>query len=181
MSVCCECYVLSGRSLCDELITRPDESYRLWRVVVCDQETSWMRRPWLALGCSVMRNTTNKQNLQITSTIYVLHKIVSLRLYIECKSFLSRIREEDRKRVLTNTYKWFQFFLNSSYMNSVLPSFHKPHDYLLKGALQHWLANWNGSSLCCFLLIAGYSPRLENTFGVRHVRSCVYKLHRKAI
>jgi hypothetical protein len=32
--------VLSGRCLCDELITRPEESYRLWRVVVCDLETS---------------------------------------------------------------------------------------------------------------------------------------------
>ena len=30
----------SGRGLCDELITRPEESYRLWRVVVCDLETS---------------------------------------------------------------------------------------------------------------------------------------------
>ena len=32
--------MLSGRGLCDELITRPEESYRLWCVVVCDQETS---------------------------------------------------------------------------------------------------------------------------------------------
>jgi hypothetical protein len=31
---------LSGRGLCDELITRPEESYRLWCVVVCDLETS---------------------------------------------------------------------------------------------------------------------------------------------
>ena len=38
--VCCECCVLSGRGLCDELITRPEESYRLWCVVVCDVETS---------------------------------------------------------------------------------------------------------------------------------------------
>ena len=38
--VCCECCMLSGRGLCDGLITRPEESYRLWRVVVCDQETS---------------------------------------------------------------------------------------------------------------------------------------------
>ena len=37
--------VLSGRGLCDELITRPEESYRLWCVVVCDLETSRMRRP----------------------------------------------------------------------------------------------------------------------------------------
>ena len=37
MFVCCEyCGVLSGRGLCDELITRPEESYRLWCVVVCD-------------------------------------------------------------------------------------------------------------------------------------------------
>jgi hypothetical protein len=32
--------VLSGRGLCDDLITRPQESYRLWPVVLCDQETS---------------------------------------------------------------------------------------------------------------------------------------------
>jgi hypothetical protein len=42
MFVCCECPVLSGRGLCYELITRPDESYGLWCVVVCDLETSWM-------------------------------------------------------------------------------------------------------------------------------------------
>ena len=29
MFTCCECCVLSGRGLCDELITRPEESYRL--------------------------------------------------------------------------------------------------------------------------------------------------------
>jgi hypothetical protein len=40
MDVCCVCCVLTGRGLCDELITRPEESYRLWRVVVCDQEIS---------------------------------------------------------------------------------------------------------------------------------------------
>jgi hypothetical protein len=39
MFVCCECCVLSGRGLCDGLITRPQESYRMWRVVLCDQET----------------------------------------------------------------------------------------------------------------------------------------------
>ena len=50
--VCCECRVLSGRGLCDGLITRPEESYRLWCVVVCDLESSRMRRPWPALGRS---------------------------------------------------------------------------------------------------------------------------------
>ena len=43
--VCCECRVLSGRGLCDELITRPEESYRMWCVVVCDLETLRKRRP----------------------------------------------------------------------------------------------------------------------------------------
>jgi hypothetical protein len=42
MDVCCECCVLSDRGL----ITRSKESYRLWCVVVCDLEISWMRRPW---------------------------------------------------------------------------------------------------------------------------------------
>jgi hypothetical protein len=32
--------VLSGRGLCDGLITRPEESYRQWCVVVYDQEIS---------------------------------------------------------------------------------------------------------------------------------------------
>ena len=51
MLVCCECCVLSGRGLFDELITGTGESYRLCRVVVCDLETSWMRRPWPTAGC----------------------------------------------------------------------------------------------------------------------------------
>jgi len=37
---------LSGRGLCDELITRPEESYRLCCVVVCDLETSRMGAPY---------------------------------------------------------------------------------------------------------------------------------------
>jgi hypothetical protein len=48
VSVLC---VLSGRGLWDELITRPEESYRLWCVVVCDPEISGMRRPWPTGGC----------------------------------------------------------------------------------------------------------------------------------
>jgi hypothetical protein len=40
----CECCMLSGRGLCEELITRPEESYRVWCVVECDLETTVMRR-----------------------------------------------------------------------------------------------------------------------------------------
>ena len=43
VSVCCDCCVLSGRGHCDELATRPEESYLLWCVAVYDTETSSMR------------------------------------------------------------------------------------------------------------------------------------------
>jgi hypothetical protein len=36
--------VLSGRGLCDRLITRPEKSYWLCHVDVCDQETSQKMR-----------------------------------------------------------------------------------------------------------------------------------------
>jgi len=39
--------VLSGRGLCDEMITRPEESYRLCCVVVCDLETSRIGAPYI--------------------------------------------------------------------------------------------------------------------------------------
>ena len=45
--VCCECRVLSGRGLCDELITRPEGSYRMCCVVVCDIETSRIGVPYI--------------------------------------------------------------------------------------------------------------------------------------
>ena len=45
--VCCECRVLSGRGLCDELITRREESYRLWCVDVCDLETLRIGAPYI--------------------------------------------------------------------------------------------------------------------------------------
>ena len=39
--------MLSGRGLCNELITRPEESYRLCCVVVCDLETSRIGAPYM--------------------------------------------------------------------------------------------------------------------------------------
>ena len=39
--------MLPGRGLCDELIARPEESYRLCCVVVCDLETSRMGAPYI--------------------------------------------------------------------------------------------------------------------------------------
>ena len=47
---------VSGRGPCGELLTRPEESNRLWCVVVFDLETSGMRRPWPTGGCCAKRN-----------------------------------------------------------------------------------------------------------------------------
>jgi hypothetical protein len=47
----CESYVLSGRSLCVGLITRPEESYRVCGVSECDCEASIMSRSWPTRGC----------------------------------------------------------------------------------------------------------------------------------
>jgi hypothetical protein len=67
MFVCCEWGVLSGRGLWDELITRPEESYRLWCVAVCDLENSWMRwhRP-----TNVVTNITKKTRFRDRRNTY---------------------------------------------------------------------------------------------------------------
>jgi len=77
MFVFCECCVLSGRGLCDGLITRPEESYRLWCVVVCDLETSWMRRAWPTGGLSlhgggglINKNATKVSIVTVTDKVF---------------------------------------------------------------------------------------------------------------
>jgi hypothetical protein len=62
----CECCVLSGRGLCDELITRPDElitrpeeCYRLWCVVVCDLEN--LKNEEAMTGVGSQRHSTQKK------------------------------------------------------------------------------------------------------------------------
>ena len=77
MFVCCECCVLSGRGLCDELITLLEESCRMWCVVVCDLETSGMRRAWPTGGCRATHPPPNKQNMiqniyWFLCTVYVI-------------------------------------------------------------------------------------------------------------
>ena len=57
--------MLSGRGLCNELITRPEESYRLWCVIVCELETSRMRRPWPTEGCCTKSQTNILLNYEV--------------------------------------------------------------------------------------------------------------------
>jgi hypothetical protein len=55
--------VLSGRGLCDKLITCPEEYYRLWYVAVCDLETSWMRGSWPTGGSVAPKDKKHMCNI----------------------------------------------------------------------------------------------------------------------
>ena len=57
MPASCECCVLSGRGICDGLITRPEESCGMWRACVCDVQTSIFRRPrpiWVVITVTLI-------------------------------------------------------------------------------------------------------------------------------
>jgi hypothetical protein len=72
MFVCC---VLSVRGLCNELVTRPEESYQKWCVVTCDQETSCYEEAIARTGLQSQRN--NHQYNQSVHTRKVHHLIKS--------------------------------------------------------------------------------------------------------
>ena len=62
---------LSVVCLCDEIIIRPEEYYRLWCVVVCDLENSRMRS-WPALGFS----TTEEKKVVKFGYNYIISIII---------------------------------------------------------------------------------------------------------
>jgi hypothetical protein len=67
MFVCC---VLSDRCLCDELITHPEESYRLWTVVVCNHITSWYEEAIAHAGLQSQRNKQQTYNTTLLLNIF---------------------------------------------------------------------------------------------------------------
>ena len=74
MDVCCECWVLSGKGLCDELVTRPEKSYWLWCVVVCDLRRNLVNEETLAhLGLSRLVQT----NPSLKWRLYVVLNYIS--------------------------------------------------------------------------------------------------------
>jgi len=70
---------LSGRGLCDELITRPEESYRLCCVVVCDLETSRMGAPHIydISRLRVKCKSYSAMKVDLSAAVRILH-LVSL-------------------------------------------------------------------------------------------------------
>jgi hypothetical protein len=69
MSVYCECCVLSGRGLCVWLINHLEDSYRVWRVVLCDHEVSIIRRNCHTRGVGGCCATGMFEKLQRTTAL----------------------------------------------------------------------------------------------------------------
>jgi len=76
---------LSGRGLCDELVTRPEESYRLCCVVVCDLETS---RIYIYIYIYIYDISNLRVNIIMLSNSLLKHKVDNV--YCSCVA--------DRKR-----------------------------------------------------------------------------------
>ena len=62
--------MLSGRGLCDELITRPEESYRLWCVVVCDLENLKNKEAMTRVGSQRHRKEKKKHISYTRNIVY---------------------------------------------------------------------------------------------------------------
>jgi hypothetical protein len=96
MSVSCEYCVLSGRGLCVGLITRPEESYRLWCVSECDREAWIMRRPWPTGGCCALGKRKDQRMLLVS--VYKLRVVlntVGCITWQRCTTFCLTFRVED--------------------------------------------------------------------------------------
>jgi hypothetical protein len=79
--VCCECRVFSGRGLCDELITRPEEFHRLCCVVVCNLEISRIGAPYIY----------DISNLRVKRLEKREHEILKMFLIVNVKFFYNPI------------------------------------------------------------------------------------------
>jgi len=76
ISDCCDCCVLSGWGLCEESITRPEESYRPWCVVVCNLEISRIWNSWPTGGkvgerCSCAKNKNIRFRMETIRKVFV--------------------------------------------------------------------------------------------------------------
>jgi hypothetical protein len=110
----CLLWVLSGRCLCDGPIPRPEESYRLWCITVCDLETSRMRRPWSALGCCAGGKGGGAG--EFTDRICFPESYISVRTWhsaVACLSWRASATLVTDLDVILNS--WLQFRLQSEH------------------------------------------------------------------
>ena len=94
MDVCCECCVLSGRGLCDELITRPEESYQLWCVVVCDIENLKNEEAMTRAGSQRHRKKNHKdkraKNVNLQTKQSTTSFVCMYYIFINCSWVVTR-------------------------------------------------------------------------------------------
>jgi hypothetical protein len=78
---------LSGRGLCDELITRPEKSYRLCCVIVCDLETSRVDASYIYIydirSLRVNDIQVIKRELKVCEILATLLSIINLIKYMQ--------------------------------------------------------------------------------------------------
>jgi hypothetical protein len=112
MFVCCECRVLSGRGLCDELITRLDESYWLWCVVVCDLENLKNEEAMTRVGSQRHRK---KSGTFISQSRFegwlVSRNTVNIKSYLTQLSFSATDCSSHSMKVLTSSLNWIILLL----------------------------------------------------------------------
>jgi len=70
------------------MIARCEESYRLWYVIVCDPETSCMRRPFEIISFTLMQ-ISRLANAIITHTFFPQ---IYMQLFGERRSVVRRLR-----------------------------------------------------------------------------------------
>jgi hypothetical protein len=80
--------VLSGRRLCDELITRPEESYRLWCVDVCDLENLKNEEAMTRVGSQGHSKKNNNNNKTFMPNILVSIHISPVTVDIHTETFV---------------------------------------------------------------------------------------------
>jgi hypothetical protein len=124
---------LSGRCLCDGLITRPEDSNRLWRVVVCDQETSNTRRLKPATGLWKYNHTglyrqENKHDSIPLAYVKMLC-IFYLTAFVSTGGFLIRHSNGHRKENTTPIKAVPRLFLTKHYsFNLKISKLQSNHD-----------------------------------------------------
>jgi hypothetical protein len=81
MFVCCEFCVLSGRGLCDELITRPEESYRMCCVIVSGLENLKNEEAMTHVGSQRHRERERKKSCYFHNCI-TMHGLTNVKFVI---------------------------------------------------------------------------------------------------
>jgi hypothetical protein len=167
--VCWECCVLSSSGLCEGLITRPEESYGLWCVVVCDLETSGMRRPWSTGGCRVENKETHTEQRRAWDMLPYIDEESDLdvKYFNGLKSYLEHRSHAVRCfQIGGRTYE-YQVMVNKAFILSALivPSSNISLEFVLNVATFFFTH---------YSIILRYCIEIETDTFLFHLIHCLY-------